>query len=92
MVPCSLQELLGSPQALVAELVGQVLTGGPGKDHPNDVGVDDSGQHVALLGEAPDVLVESLPLVLPAVLQVLRVPRALVHVLEVSHEDLLEVL
>jgi hypothetical protein len=39
----------------------QGLTGGPGPEILDDVSVGDVGQLIALLGEVPDILAESLP-------------------------------
>ena len=71
--------------------MNQGLVGGPGQEGHDDAGVDDIGQLVALLGEASDVLVESFPRLLLAILQILGVPRAHVGALEMSHKDLLQV-
>jgi hypothetical protein len=40
----------------------QGLTGGPRQEGPDDIGVDDVGQLIALPGEAPDVLARESPL------------------------------
>jgi hypothetical protein len=67
--------------------VNQGLAGGPGQELPNHVGVRDIGQRDALLGEAPDVLAESFPQLLPTVLEIPWVPGLFLSALEVSHED-----
>jgi hypothetical protein len=41
--------------------MNQRLAGGPGQERPNYASVRDIGQHVALLGEVSDVLMESFP-------------------------------
>ena len=58
---------------------------------PDDVGVGDVGQGVALLVEAPDIITERLPLLLLAAPVLPGVTRTLVHALKVSHKHLLEV-
>ena len=67
------------------------LIGHPGQEGSYHVGVGDVRELVALSGEAPDVPAEGLIGLLTAVLEVPWVPRALVHALEVSHKDLLQV-
>ena len=67
----------------------QGLVGGPRQEGSYDVGVGDIGQLVALSGEAPDVPMEGFIGLLPVVLEVPWVPRALICALEVPHEDLL---
>jgi hypothetical protein len=54
------EELLGGPWALTSQLMYQGLAGGPRLESPNDVDIGDIGQLIALPGEAPDVLMESL--------------------------------
>ena len=54
-------ERLGGPPALAPELVDQGLIGGSEQECSNDVIIGDVGQHFALLGEVPDVLMESFP-------------------------------
>jgi hypothetical protein len=50
--------------------VNQGLAGGPGQERFNHVSVKDVGQHVTLLGEVLDILAESLPRLLPVVLEI----------------------
>jgi hypothetical protein len=69
----------------------QGLTGGPRQESLDDIGISDVRQLVALSGEASDVLVESLVLLLSIVLQIPGVPVACVGALEVFHKDLLQV-
>jgi hypothetical protein len=47
---------------------------------------------MALLGASPDVIPEGFTRLLPATLQVLGVVESHIHTLEISREDLLEVL
>jgi len=56
-----------------------------------DVGVDDSRQRVALLGEAPDVVAQGLTGLLLAALEVPRVARPHIRALKVADEDLVEI-
>ena len=83
------EEFLGGSWALVSQLVNQGLTGGPRQESSYDVGVGNVGQLIALLGEAPDVLTKSFPILLLAVFEISRVLRTRVGALEVSHENLL---
>lgn len=69
----------------------QGLACGPRDESHDDVHVEDIGELVALLGETPDVLSESLTGVLPAVLEVPQVTRVHVGALEVADEDAPEV-
>ena len=87
------EELLGGPRALTSWLreVDQGHAGGPGPEGSDDVGVGDVGQLVALPGEASDVLAESFPVLLSAILHILGVLRVRVGALEISHKDLLQV-
>ena len=68
--------------------MNQGLTCGPRKERPNDVGIFHVGDSIALLGEAPDVLMERLSRLLLTVLEVPWVSKAFVRALEVSHKDL----
>ena len=80
------EELLGGLRTLMSQLVDQGLAGGPGQESSDDV---DVRQLVALPGEVSDVLAESFPELLLAILQILGVPRARVGALENFHKDLL---
>ena len=91
MVGADVEELLGGLRALMSQIVDYVLTGGPRQEGSDDVGVSDIRQLVALLGEALDILTESLFELLLTIFQILGVPRAHVGALEVSHKDLLQV-
>ena len=71
--------------------MNQRLTGGPKQESSYNVSIDDVRQLVALPGEAPDVPTEGFSGLLLAILEVPWVPRALVHALEVPHEDLFQV-
>ena len=82
------KDFLRGLRALVAYLVNQGLTCGPRKERPNDVGIFHVGDSIALLGEAPDVLMERLSRLLLTVLEVPWVSKAFVRALEVSHKDL----
>ena len=85
------QEFLGGSWALASQLMNQGLTGHPRQEGSYHVGVGDVSELVALPGEAPDVPTEGLTSLLTIVLEVPWVPRALVHALEVSHKDLLQI-
>ena len=76
------KELLGGSRILASELANQGLAGGPREECPNDVGIGDVGQRVSLLGEALDVLVQRLPLLLLVALEIPQVVGMLVHALE----------
>jgi hypothetical protein len=54
----------------------------------DDLHVGDTGELGALLGEALHVVAQGLIGLLPTPFEVLGVPRAHVHALEVAHEDL----
>ena len=71
--------------------MNQGLVGGPRQESSYHIDVGDVRQLVALSGEAPDVPTEGFSGLLPTVLEILWVPRALVHDLEVLHEDLFQV-
>ena len=47
----------------------------PTEECADDVGIDDAGERVALLGEEPDVVVQGLAGLLLAVLEVPRIAR-----------------
>ena len=68
----------------------QRLTGGPRQESSYDISVGNVRQLFALPREAPDVPMEGLFGLLPAVLEIPWVPRTLVRALEVPHEDLLQ--
>ena len=70
----------------------QGLIGGPRQKSSYDVGVNDVGQLITLLGEAPDVPTKGFPGLLSAVFEIPWVPEMRVCALEVSHEDLFHVL
>jgi hypothetical protein len=84
-----IEELLGGPRTLSPQLVNQGLVGSPGQEHADDVGINDVGQLIALLGETANVVTQGLIWLLSTVLEVPRVPRARVGALKVPHEDLL---
>ena len=88
MVGGDVKDFLRGLRALVAYLVNQGLTCGPRKERPNDVGIFHVGDSIALLGEAPDVLMERLSRLLLTVLEVPWVSRAFEHALEVRREVL----
>ena len=67
--------------------MNQGLAGGPRQK--SSYNVDDIRQLVAMSGEAPDVPTKGFTGLLSVVLEIPWVPRALVHALEVPHEDLL---
>ena len=71
--------------------MNQGLAGGPRQESSYNVGVGDVRQLVALPGEAPDIPLKDFPGLLSAVFEILWIPRALVHALEVPHKDLLQV-
>jgi hypothetical protein len=71
--------------------MNQGLVGSPRQERADDVGINDVGQLIALLGETANVVTEGLIWLLPIVLEVPRVPRAHVGALKVPHEDLLQV-
>ena len=71
--------------------MNQGLVGHSRQQGSYHIDVGDVGKLVALLGEASDVPAEGLTSLRMAVLEVPWVPRALVHALEVSHKDLLQV-
>jgi hypothetical protein len=83
----NVNDLLGGSRALAPQFVNQGIAGGPAQESPNHVGIDDVGKRVALLGEAPNVLAESFPWLLPAVLEIPWVSGVFISALEVSHED-----
>ena len=85
------QELLGGLRALASQLVNQGLVGHSGQEGSYHVDIGDVGKLVALLGEASDVPTKGLTGLLAIVLEVPWVPRVFVRVLEVSHEDLLQI-
>jgi hypothetical protein len=62
------KELLGGPRTLATQLVDQGLIGGARQEGPNDVGIGDVRQLIALLGEALDVLAKSFSGLLLAVI------------------------
>ena len=68
--------------------MNQGLVGGPKQEGPDDVGVSDVGQLVALPGEALDVPTKSFLGLLLVVFEISWVPRMNVYALEVSHKDL----
>ena len=71
--------------------MNQGVAGGPRQESSYNIGVGDVGKLVALLGEASDVPTKGFSGLLLAVLEIPRVPRALVCALEVPHEDLFQV-
>jgi hypothetical protein len=71
--------------------VDKLLIGGSHEERPNDVGVSHVGQLGALPGEASNVHMESLILLLAAAPKVLGITRANISALEVPHENLHEV-
>ena len=85
------EELLGGSRTLMSQLVNRGLVGGPRQESSYDVGVDDVGQLVALLGEAPDVSTKGFFGLLSTVLEIPLVPRMLVRAMEVFHEELFQV-
>ena len=91
MASGDVQELLGGSWALASQLVKQGLAGGPRQEGPYNIGVGDVRQLVALPREAPDVPTEGFSSLLPTVLEVPWVSRAIVCALEVSDKDLLQV-
>jgi len=82
-----IEELLGGSRAFTTQLVHQGLASGARQERPDDVGVGDVRYDVALLRETPYVFPEGLLRLLPAVLEVPRVPRAFICALEVPDED-----
>ena len=91
MAAGDVQEFLGGSWALASQLMNQGFAGHPGQEGSYHVGIGDVRELVALLREELDVPAEGLTGLLTAVLEVPRVPRALVCVLEVSHKDLLQI-
>ena len=71
--------------------MNQGFAGRPGQEGSYHVGIGDVRELVALSREAPDIPTEGLTSLLASVLEVPWVPRAFVHALEVSHEDLLQI-
>ena len=72
--------------------MNQGLASGPRKKSSYNVVVGDIRQLVALLGEAPDVPMKGFSGLLSIVFEISWVPRMRVCALEVSHEDLFQVL
>jgi hypothetical protein len=70
----------------------QLLVGGSREERSDDIGVSNIGQLSALLGEASNVLIESLIRLLVAAPKVLGVARAHIGSLEVPHKNLHEVI
>ena len=75
----------------VLKLMDQGLASSPRDECPNDVGINDVGEFVALLREPQDVLTKSLFGVLLVVLEVLRIARPHVGALKVADKDTLGV-
>jgi hypothetical protein len=68
------QELPHRARGLTAERMDERLIGHATDEGVDDVGIDDVGGLIALLGKTLDVLIEGLIGPLPAVAKVLRVP------------------
>ena len=71
--------------------MNQGLAARSAEERANDVGVADVGERVALLGEAPDVVMQGLAGLLLAVLEIPRIARAHIRALKVATEHLPEV-
>ena len=71
--------------------MNQGLTTRSAEERADDVGVDDTGERVALLGEAPDVVSQGLAGLRLATLEVPRVTGSDVRTLKVSDENFLEI-
>ena len=63
----------------------------PAEERADDVGVDDTWECVALLGEVPDVVTQGLTGLLLAVLVIPRITRTHVRALKVADEHFPEV-
>jgi hypothetical protein len=70
----------------------ELFADGSREECPDDIGISHVGQLGALPGEAPNVLTESFIPLLAAALEVLGVTRVDISTLEVSHENLYEVI
>jgi hypothetical protein len=90
MVCRKVKEILGGLGLEAAQFLDQGLPGSTGEQSPDNVCVDDVGKVVALLGEASDVLTQSLTVRLLAALEIPRVARSGIGALKVSHEHLLK--
>jgi hypothetical protein len=69
----------------------ELFAGGSHDEHLDDIGVSHIGQLGALLGEVPNVLMESFIWLLATAPEVPGVTRADIGTLEVPHENLHEV-
>jgi hypothetical protein len=74
--------------SLAAQFAHQVAASGAGEECPDDIRVGDVGQLGALLRRPPDVLSQGFHWLLAAASEILGVPRAHVHALEISSESL----
>jgi hypothetical protein len=72
--------------SLATQFAHQVVASGASEERPDDIRVGDVGQLGALLQKPPDVLSQGFPWLLAAASEIPRIPRAHVHVLEVSSE------
>jgi hypothetical protein len=88
----NVEELLCGIWLVMAELMHQGSTVHVGPEHQEDVDITDPGELMALLGEAPDVIPQGFALLLSATVQIPRIVGPHVRALEVSSEDLLEIL
>ena len=91
VVSGDVEQVTGGMELQAAKLVDQGLTIRSGEEHADDVYVDDIREGVASLGELADVVPQGLAGLLLATLEVLGVPRADIHPLEIPDEDPLEV-
>jgi hypothetical protein len=74
--------------SLAPQFAHQVSASGAGEESPDDIRVGNVGQLGVLLRKPPDVLSEGLPWLLAAASEIPRVPRAHVGALEISRENL----
>ena len=88
----SVEQLVGVNGSASRELMHQIPARRTLEESVNDLDVGDAGELGALLGEAPHVVTQGLTGLLTTPFEVPGVPRAHVSALEVSHEDLDQVI
>jgi hypothetical protein len=86
-----IQELPHRVWGLVVERMDEGLAGRAANEGIDDIDIDDVGELIALLGEALNVLLESLVGPLPIVAEIPGVPWVGVGTLEVADEDRTEI-
>ena len=82
------EQLVLAGGRIPSQLAHEIPARGAQMKGTSDFGVLDAGELGALLGEATDVIPQRLIGLLSAPLKIPRVPRAHVHALKVSHENL----